>query len=88
MALITSVGDYSIRVASLCHGLAALRFLPSSHRQLIVGSSQRCYAPLTTYDRPVPARASSFILTAGILLNRRLLVVLDDFAELGEDDEA
>lgn len=40
-------------------------------------------------DRPVPARANSFIRAAGILLKRRLLVVLvENLAELaGEEEE-
>lgn len=37
------------------------------------------------YDRAVPARANSFTLIAGILLNRRLLVVDADFGELGDE---
>jgi hypothetical protein len=37
------------------------------------------------YDRPLPARLSSLIPMAGILLNRRLLFVDDELAELGAD---
>jgi hypothetical protein len=40
---------------------------------------------LLLYDRPDPARFSSLIPIAGILLNRLLLVVDDDFAELGAE---
>ena len=37
------------------------------------------------YDRPVPIRPSSFIRIAGILLKRLLLVVVDEFAEEGDE---
>jgi hypothetical protein len=45
----------------------------------------RCLDVVLLYDRLEPARLSSLIPIAGILLKRLLLPVDDDFAELGAE---
>jgi hypothetical protein len=42
-------------------------------------------SPKSIYERPVPIRPSSFIRIAGILLKRLLLVVVDEFADEGDE---